>query len=406
MTVSVPTYEVGGVRLMRPFKIRRLGHVGINFADVEKVLPFYRDLLGLMVSDELQLGVRMSEEDRTRLGQTTAYFMRHGNEHHSLVLFPGPTINHLAGKPPITPSSALNQVAWQVGSLREVNGGIAWLKASNVDLLRVGRDQPGSNWHVYGFDPDRQANELFYGMEQIGWDQRSKAQDGYSRLLETPPDPIKPEYEELAEAAKRGVDLASGHRYERMGDAIYDAGGVKLARPFKVTRVGPIRLFVTNLERSLTFYRDRLGLNVTEEAVSLGERCVFLRAGTEHHAIGLYPVALREKLGFRTDSNCMSVGLQVADYAQLKSALAFLEERGTRVLKLDPSLCPGMDYSAFVFDPEGQAVQLYYYMEQIGWDGRARPPSLRQIVDNDKWPDSVDAPDDVFSGETFLGPWG
>lgn len=399
-------FTVGGVRLARPFKIRRLGHVGINFADVEKVLPFYRDLLGLMVSDELELGGRMSPEDRARHPQTRAYFMRHGNEHHSMVLFPGPAINTLAGKPPVTPSSALNQVAWQVGSLREVNGGIASLKASNVDLLRVGRDQPGSNWHVYGFDPDRQANELFYGMEQIGWDRRSKAQDGYSRLFETPPDPIPPEYQELADAAARGVDLAAGHRYDRMGEPGYDAGGVKLARPFKVTRVGPLRLFVNDLEKSLAFYRDRLGLSVTEEVVWQGHRCVFLRAGTEHHALGLYPVALRARLGFRANSNCMSVGLQVADYAQLRSALAYLGERGARIEKLPPELSPGIDYSAFVFDPEGQAVQLYYYMEQIGWDGRPRPAALRPAIDNDRWPDAVDAPDDVFSGEAYLGPWG
>lgn len=400
------SFEVGGVRLSRPFKIRRLGHVGINFGDVEKVLPFYRDLLGFMVADELELGERLSPEDRARHAQTRAYFIRHGNEHHSMVLFPGPVIRTLAGNRPATRSSALNQIAWQVGSLSEVNGGIAWMRQSNVDLLRVGRDQPGSNWHVYGFDPDRQSNELFYGMEQIGWDRRSKAQAGYARLYEQPPDPIPPEYQELADAAARGIDLGAGHRYETMGTPAYDAGGVKLARPFKVTRVGPVRLFVDDLERSLAFYRDVLGLRVSEETEWQGQRCVFLRAGTEHHALALYPAALRDTLGFRDSSNCMSVGLQVANYAQLKSALAYLEARGTTVRKLPPALTPGIDYSAFVFDPEGQALQLYYYMEQIGWDGRPRPAEQRAAIDNDHWPDTVEAPDDVFSGETYLGPWG
>jgi hypothetical protein len=45
-------------------------------------------------------------------------------------------------------------------------------------------------------------------------------------------------------------------------------------------------------------------------------------------------------------------------------------------------------------------------MEQIGWDGRPRPAEQRAAIDNDHWPDTVEAPDDVFSGETFLGPWG
>jgi catechol 2,3-dioxygenase-like lactoylglutathione lyase family enzyme len=404
--MAAETFDVGGVRLPRPFKIRRLGHVGINFADVEKVLPFYRDVLGFMISDVLELGERFSPADRGKHAQTKAYFIRHGTEHHSMVLFPGPVIRALAGNRPLTASSALNQVAWQVGSLSEVNGGIAWLKQSNVDLLRVGRDQPGSNWHVYGFDPDRQANELFYGMEQIGWDRRSKAQEGYARLYEQPPDPIPPEYQELADAAARGVDLTSGHRYERMGMPAFDAGGVRLAQPFKITRIGPLRLFVGDLERSLTFYRDLLGLHVTEEVVWRGNRCAFLRAGTEHHALAHYPMAVRDMLGFRDTSNCMSVGLQLASYAQLKNALVYFQQRGALVRKLPPELTPGIDYSAFVFDPEGQALQLYYYMEQIGWDGRPRPAAQRPVVDNDRWPDSVDAPADVFSGETYLGPWG
>ena len=29
---------------------------------------------------------------------------------------------------------------------------------------------PGSNWNAYPFDPDGHVNEIFYGIEQIGWD--------------------------------------------------------------------------------------------------------------------------------------------------------------------------------------------------------------------------------------------
>ena len=33
---------------------------------------------------------------------------------------------------------------------------------------------PGSNWHAYLYDPDGQSNELYYGIEQIGWNGHSK----------------------------------------------------------------------------------------------------------------------------------------------------------------------------------------------------------------------------------------
>ena len=53
MATQVPgkRYDVGGVLMERPFKIRRLGHFGINVVDMEKGKRFYRDLLGFRVVD-------------------------------------------------------------------------------------------------------------------------------------------------------------------------------------------------------------------------------------------------------------------------------------------------------------------------------------------------------------------
>ena len=45
-------YNVGGVMLPRPFKIRRLGHFGFNLSDMAEGLHFYRDLLGFKVRSE------------------------------------------------------------------------------------------------------------------------------------------------------------------------------------------------------------------------------------------------------------------------------------------------------------------------------------------------------------------
>jgi len=76
-----------------------------------------------------------------------------------------------------------------------------------------------------------------------------------------------------------------------------------------------------------------------------------------------------------------------------------------RVRYLPAELSPGIDYSAFAIDPDGHAIQLYYYMEQIGWDGRPRPAHLRPKVDHANWPESVPAASDAFNGEVYLGPW-
>jgi hypothetical protein len=101
----------------------------------------------------------------------------------------------------------------------------------------------------------------------------------------------------------------------------------------------------------------------------------------------------------------MSFGLQLANYRQLRDAIPFLQRAGVRIRYLPPELSPGIDYSLLAIDPDGHAMQLYYYMEQVGWDGKPRPAHLRPKVDNSSWPETVPASSDAFNGEVYLGPW-
>jgi hypothetical protein len=160
------------------------------------------------------------------------------------------------------------------------------------------------------------------------------------------------------------------------------------------------------MEAMVAFYRDDLGLTVTEEIQYRGHRCVFLRANTEHHSMAIYPVALRDELELHADTTLMSFGVQVGSYQQLRDAIDFLRAAGVKVRHLPPELFPGIDYSAFAIDSDGFAFQLYYYMEQIGWDGKPKPAHLRPKVDNTRWPESVPGQPDTFLGEPFLGPLG
>ena len=72
MTTKTATkYNVGGVALDRPFKIRRLGHFGFNASDFEASRHFYFDLLGFFVTEPAGAG----------------FFGRHAGDHHSFALF-------------------------------------------------------------------------------------------------------------------------------------------------------------------------------------------------------------------------------------------------------------------------------------------------------------------------------
>jgi catechol 2,3-dioxygenase-like lactoylglutathione lyase family enzyme len=415
MTTSVQAkYDVGGVLLDRPFKIRRLGHFGFNVSDatMEECRRFYVDLLGFRISDEAGFASRLPEDQLAGLQHPTGYFTRHNSDHHTFVLFNRDVMDRLTrmGGRDSRPDVTINQITWQVGSLAEVSNGATWFGEQGVPIVRTGRDMPGSNWHTYVLDPDGHTNELYYGIEQVGWEGYSKPRTMYHRGFRTPPElPQMSEFDEVQQALADGVDLESGYRHVDSLPATYDVGGILLPRPFKVTRIGPVSLFVADVEAATAFYRDRLGFTVTEEVTWQGERCVYLRANTEHHALALFPVGFRAALGLSAHTSCAAFGMQVATYRQLRDAVRFLSDSGCRVLdSIPPELHPGIDYAAYVLDPDGHCIQLYYAMEQIGWDGLPRPRGERRVgaADPARWPETVEALPETFAGEPFLGPWG
>jgi catechol 2,3-dioxygenase-like lactoylglutathione lyase family enzyme len=408
MTAVQTKYDVGGILLDRPFKIRRLGHFGFNVVNMNEAVRFYTDLLGFKISDVADFfTARLTDEQKSQLkGDARGYFTRYGGDHHAFVLFNKQVMDMLGGggrRPDVT----INQITWQVGSLAEVGDAAKWLNERGERLQRVGRDMPGSNWHSYVYDPDGHTNELYYGIEQVGWEGYSKPRSMYDRgFREAPALPQINEFQEVQDALAKGIDLESGYRHVDDLPATYNVQGVLLPRPFKITKIGPVKIFVDDLEASVSYYRDTMGFDITEETSWHGHRGIFLRANTEHHSLGLFPMAMRKELGMSEHTTNMSFGVQLANYRQLKDAVVFLRDNGVTVDTDVPSeLHPGMDYVAHAIDPDGHRIELYSYMEQLGWDGRPRPASARRDTSG-AWPDSLEAVSDSYHGETYLGPWG
>jgi catechol 2,3-dioxygenase-like lactoylglutathione lyase family enzyme len=397
--ISVATkYNVGGILLDRPFKIRRLGHFGFNMTDLDAAHHFYADLLGFRVSDEFQRG---------------GWFMRYGTDHHAFALFKKQPVDPAAAAAPgerryARPDITINQITWQTQSLTEPVNAVDYLLERGVELQRTGRDSAGSNWATYFYDPDGHTNELYYGIEQIGWDGKSKPAEYRRPVREKVRLPVKSEFEEIQESlATTGVPISAGYRPMELPSE-YEVDGIVLPRPFKIVKHGPVNIFVSDVARARDFYVQIMGFEVTEEVMYRGERSAFLRNNTEHHSLGLLPLSLREPLGLSTHTTCASFGIQVANYRQLREAVTFLRSHGVRVEtdRIPPELHPGIDYAAYAFDPEGHCIQLYYYMEQVGWDGRPRPAAERRLVDPNAWPDALEPLTDTFKGEPLLGPWG
>jgi catechol 2,3-dioxygenase-like lactoylglutathione lyase family enzyme len=407
MPASTEKFNVGGVLLNQPFKIRRLGHFGFNLVNMDDGVRFYTDLLGFRISDVIDYSRRAKSPDQVAgLGDPNGYFTRYGTDHHAMVLFPKRVRDALGRSEKL--GVTVNQITWQVGSLREIGEAIKWFRKRNIKIQRSGRDMPGSNWHTYLFDPDGHQNELYYGIEQIGWTGHSKPRLMYNRGFDEPPElPQISEQQEVQDALAKNVDLLSGYRPVETLPATFDVDGILLPRPFKIVRLGPVYLFVENPTTAESFYRGALGFTLTEEIVFKGHRCLFLRCNTDHHLLALFPLALREVLGLSSHSKCAALGLQVANYRQLRDAVTFLRDRGVRVTDaIPPELHPGIDYAAQALDPDGHCIQLYYAMEQIGWDGKPRPKESRRPRALSQWPEVLEADSNAYLGEPFLGPWG
>jgi catechol 2,3-dioxygenase-like lactoylglutathione lyase family enzyme len=167
-----------------------------------------------------------------------------------------------------------------------------------------------------------------------------------------------------------------------------------------------LRIFVDHLEDALDFYTQTMGLKITEEVSIHNHRCVFLRANTEHHSIALYPAALAKVLQLPNPSSLLSFAMQVGSYQQLQDAIAHLKSNGVQFLELPREISAGIGHHAFAIDPDGFLIELYWEMEQIGWDGQPRPAHLRPKLSSNPadWPSAIELSADAYCGEVFLGP--
>jgi catechol 2,3-dioxygenase-like lactoylglutathione lyase family enzyme len=401
------TYDIGGLRYPQPFKIRRLGHFGFNVADLQGGIDFYSKLLGFRITDVRDLKkIPGREEMAKRLEDGRIVFMSHNSDHHAFLLA-HKSLGAIFGDDAVAKDITVNQITWQVGTMDEVFAAAEYFRENKVEIRRVGRDMPGSNWHTYIRDPDGHTVELYYGMEQIGWDGRSKPEAMYYRAFREQPElPQISEEQEVRDAIARGIDINAGNTAQDGSSEEYVVAGVRLPRPFKVTNIGPMSLFVADVGASEAFYTRTMGFLCTEAVTYKGHRCVFLRNGGEHHGLSLFPKALRGELHLSPDTSVASMGIQVGSYRQLRDAVSFLKKSGVQSSDaIPPELYPGVDYAVHFLDPAGHCLMLYYYMERVGWDGQPRPAAQRRKVGRE-WPESLEPMSDSYADPAFMGPLG
>jgi predicted enzyme related to lactoylglutathione lyase len=67
------------------------------------------------------------------------------------------------------------------------------------------------------------------------------------------------------------------------------------------------------------------------------------------------------------------IAMEVADLDELKNIRKYLEGKGAKILGKVKHEGPGGNFTFDFHDPEGNLLQFFSDMDQIGWDGKSRP---------------------------------
>jgi len=125
-------------------------------------------------------------------------------------------------------------------------------------------------------------------------------------------------------------------------------------------RIGHVHLKVSDLTRSLAFYRDVLGLSVTQH---YGSQAVFLSAGGYHHHIGLNTWESRDgAMPAPGTTGLYHVAFLYPTKPDLARAVKKVLGAG---VDLEGAADHGVSLAIYLRDPDGNGVELY-------WD---RPPA-------------------------------
>jgi catechol 2,3-dioxygenase len=149
------------------------------------------------------------------------------------------------------------------------------------------------------------------------------------------------------------------------------------------TRIGHVHLTVADLDRSLAFYRDVLGFEITSW---YGRDAVFLSAGGYHHHIGLNTWAGRGAAPPPPGTTGLyHFAILYPDRAALAAALRRVLEHG---VELEGASDHGVSEAIYLRDPDGNGVELYCDRPEAEWprdeDGglamHTRPLDLRSLL--------------------------
>ncbi|GAA0373362.1 hypothetical protein GCM10009092_41940 [Bowmanella denitrificans] len=159
----------------------------------------------------------------------------------------------------------------------------------------------------------------------------------------------------------------------------------------KPTKLGHLVLKVQDIQRSVQFYQDVVGLTVSDW---IDDRMVFLRAGQDHHDLALLQLPADQiDRQDPAQSRVEHFSYHVESIEEIKKITQMLLDRGIEIDRGIGRHGPG-DNTFIVFkDPDGNNVEFYSDMLQIS----EQAPYTASV-----WPGSEMGTFDQWSLENFV----
>lgn len=118
----------------------------------------------------------------------------------------------------------------------------------------------------------------------------------------------------------------------------------------RVTQLGHVGIFVKDWVRARAFYRDVVGLTLTDESPERGMAFFSSRPDEEHHELAVF----RERGDGRVIEQ---ISFHVRSLAELREYHRLFREKGVTILE---TVTHGIALSIYFADPEGNRLEVYW----------------------------------------------
>jgi catechol 2,3-dioxygenase-like lactoylglutathione lyase family enzyme len=138
---------------------------------------------------------------------------------------------------------------------------------------------------------------------------------------------------------------------------------------FQLRKIGHVVLNVGDLDAAVRFYTEVLGLEVSDRypETMVPGGMVFLRCNTDHHGVAL--VGGAPKLG---QSTLNHFAFEVGTPDEVFRARAWLRKQAVPIV-FEGRRRAGCQLAVEFQDPDGNNLEIYWGLDQIGSEGHVRP---------------------------------